>query len=445
MSHPVGTMSGVDPMSSSVSVPVVLAVVGAVSLVVGLVAATVVHLRWSRRAAVQGAVLRERVVAAEAAVRTDDQLLDVYRSVASAALQEQSEQLLRLAGSRYQTLETTALGHWQTQGARVVQQLEQQAAQLRELESQRRSESAVLTNAVADLRRSNEEIRIEARQLRGSLQDNSVRGRWGEVQLRRVLQQAGMEPHSDFTEQGGLADGASGQSGRPDVVVHLPDGRSVVVDAKVPLDRFLEAAACDETSLREELHLAHAKAVSSHASALSRRDYASLVPGALDLVVMFLPGDSFLAAAAAAQPTLLEDAWSRGVVLASPSTLLGFLRGVALGWREHRIAEQADEIARTGRELHDRLSVFAGHLDRVGASLRRAVDSYNGAVGSFEARVLPQARRFDDLGAGSERQLDPVPLVESAPRLLSVVHTIATDGTADSSDDLRDQASSASS
>ena len=144
-------------------------------------------------------------------------------------------------------------------------------------------------------------------------------------------------------------------------------------------------------------------------------------------------------------PTLLEDAWSRGVVLASPSTLLGFLRGVALGWREHRIAEQADEIARTGRELHDRLAVLAGHLDRVGASLRRAVDSYNGAVGSFEARVLPQARRFDDLGAGSERQLDPVPLVESAPRLLSVVHTTATEGTADSSGDLRDQASAAAS
>lgn len=418
------------------SVVIVLVVV--VAAFTGVVAALLVHLRWSRRAAEEGASLRERVVAAEAAVRTDEQLLDAYRSVAGATLQEQSEQLLRLAGTRYQTLEATALGHWQTQGARVVHQLEQQAAQLRELESQRRSDSAVLANAVADLRRSNEEIRVEARQLRGSLQDNSVRGRWGEVQLRRVLQISGMERHADFSEQGGRSDATSGLTGRPDVVVHLPDGRAVVIDAKVPLERFLEAAECDDPTRRAELHLAHAKAVSGHAQALARRDYDSLVPGSLDLVVMFLPGDSFLAAAAAAQPALLEEAWSRGVVLASPSTLLGFLRGVALGWKDRRIAEQADEIARTGRDLHERLSVFAGHLDKLGVSLRRAVDSYNGAVGSFEARVLPQARRFDDLGAGSGRRLETTPRIESSPRLLSIVAPSDAPDTADSPDAHRD-------
>lgn len=421
----------------------------ALGLVIGAaVAAVLVHLSWSRRAAVEGAALRERVAAAEAAVRTDDQLLDAYRSVAGATLQEQSEQLLRLAATRYQTLETTALGHWQTQGGQLVQQLEQQAARLRELESQRRSESAVLAHAVADLRRSNDEIRSEARNLAGALRDNSVRGTWGEVQLRRVLEQAGMENHADFREQGVLQEVPSGggeRTGRPDVVVHLPDGRCVVIDAKAPLDRYLDAANTEDDAVRATLHSAHAKAVAGHATALSRRDYGSLVPGALDLVVMFLPGDSYLAAAVTAQPSIVEDAWSKGIVLASPSTLLGFLRGVALGWQEQRIAEQAEEIARTGRELHDRLSVFVGHLAKVGSSLDRAVAAYNASVGSLESRVMPQARRFQDLGAGSGRDLGTASTVDAGPRRLSVLPSVPDELTADSSDALRDQAPSSAS
>jgi DNA recombination protein RmuC len=427
-------------------IPLLLAaLVGAVG------AAVVVHLRWARRAAVEGAELRARVAAAEAAVRTDEQLLDAYRSVAGSTLQEQSEQLLQLAAARYQTLETTALGHWQAQGGRIVQQLEQYAAQLRELESQRRADSALLAGAVEDLRRSNEEIRTEARQLAGALRDNAVRGAWGEVQLRRVLEQAGMERHADFLEQGGRSAGGGDRSGRPDVVVHLPDGRAVVIDAKVPLDRYLDAANCDDDERRAELHAAHARAVAAHAAALAKRDYDSLVPGALDLVVMFLPGDAFLAAASAAQPSLLEEAWARGVVVASPSTLLGFLRGVALGWREQRIADEAEAIARTGRELHERLSVFAEHLDGVGTALGRAVSSYNRAVGSLEARVLPQARRFEDLGAGSSRSLAGVGSVDVGPRRLTVLASAADAPsepvalTADSSDAVRDEASSSAS
>jgi DNA recombination protein RmuC len=233
--------------------------------------------------------------------------------------------------------------------------------------------------------------------------------------------------------------------------VHLPDGRAVVIDAKVPLDRYLDAANCDDDERRAELHAAHARAVAAHAAALAKRDYDSLVPGALDLVVMFLPGDAFLAAASAAQPSLLEEAWARGVVVASPSTLLGFLRGVALGWREQRIADEAEAIARTGRELHERLSVFAEHLDGVGTALGRAVSSYNRAVGSLEARVLPQARRFEDLGAGSSRSLAGVGSVDVGPRRLTVLASAADAPsepvalTADSSDAVRDEASSSAS
>lgn len=411
-------------------------------LVGALVAAMIVHLVWSRRATEQNALLRERVAAAEAAALTDEQLLDAYRSVAGASLQEQSEQLLALASTRYQTLESTALGHWQTQGAQVVRQLELWATRLQEMESQRRSESAVLRSAVADLRQANEEVRTEARQLAGALRDNAVRGAWGEVQLRRVLERAGMERHADFVEQG-VRESVSGEvgdrGGRPDVVVHLPDGRSVVIDSKVPLDRFLDAANCDDETRRGELDAAHAKAVSAHVLALSRRNYDTLVPGALDLVVMFLPGDAFLTAAVAAQPALVEEAWSRGIVLASPSTLLGFLRGVALGWREQQIADEAGEIARTGRELHERLSVFAGHLDKLGVHLGRSVDAFNKTVGSLESRVLPQARRFEDIGAGSTRTLVSPDAVEVGPRAMAVVPDPPL-LTADSSDALRDEA-----
>ncbi|MBS1836628.1 MAG: DNA recombination protein RmuC [Actinobacteria bacterium] len=413
----------------------------------GVLAAVVVHLAWSRRAAVDAAGLRERLAAAEAAARTDDQLLDAYRAIAGATLAEQSDQLLHLAATRYQTLETTALGHWQTQGARVVQQLEQQAAQLRELEAQRRAESAVLSTAVSDLRRANDEVRDQARQLAGALRDNAVRGTWGEVQLRRVLEQAGMERHADFVEQGPRSSvGGDGgdRSGRPDVVVRLPDGRSVVIDSKVPLDRYLDAANCDDDDRRTALHAAHAKAVAAHVLALSRRDYHSSVPGSVDLVVMFLPADAFLAAALSARPSLVDEAWSRGIVLASPSTLIGFLRGVALGWREQRIAEQAEEIARTGRELHERLSVFVDHLGKVGSSLGRAVAAYNGAVGSLEARVLPQARRFEDLGAASSRPIDTPATVDAGPRALAAV-AVGGGAAADSCDAVPDQAKASSS
>ncbi len=395
--------------------PVPILIAALAGLAVGAAAsALVVHLRWARRAAEEGAGLRARVAAAEAAVRTDDQLLDAYRAVAGGALQEQSQQLLQLAATRYQTLETTALSHWQAQGDQVAQRLEQYAARLQELEAQRRSESAVLATAVGDLRRSNEDVRAEASRLSSALQDNTVRGAWGEVQLRRVLEQAGMANHVDFVEQRSVSD-ADG-AGRPDVVVSLPDERAVVIDAKAPLDRYLAAANCEDDERRDSLLAEHAKAVAGHVTALARRRYDRLVPGSVDLVVMFVPGDAFLTAALRARPGLLEEAYAQRVVLASPSTLLGFLRGVALGWRERQVADQAETIAALGRELHERLGVFAEHLGRVGGALGRAVGSYNEAVGSFDRRVMVSARRFEDLGVASPRPVPAVDQVEEVPR-----------------------------
>lgn len=298
----------------------------------------------------------------------------------------------------------------------IERQLEEYRRHVERMEARRTEDTAVLRGAVEDLRRSSQEARDEARSLAGALRDGRVRGSWGEMQLRRVLELTGMLPHVDVTEQATFR-GPDG-TGRPDAVVHLPNGRCVVIDAKAPLDRYLDATATTDPAEARRLLAEHARAVSAHVAALAGRDYAGLVPGAVDVVVLFVPGDAFLAAAHEADPALLEHAFGHGVVLSSPSTLLGFLRGVALGWREERLAAEARAVADLGVELHERLCTFAGHLQKVGTGLGQSLDAYNRAVGSFDGRVLVSARRLHDLGAGSVRAVPAVTEVEDRPRSL---------------------------
>jgi DNA recombination protein RmuC len=301
----------------------------------------------------------------------------------------------------------------QAQGASVLSTLSEYSERLARLEEQRQRESAVLQNAVGELRRSNEEIRTEARRLAGALTDAKVRGSWGEMQLRRVLEHSGMVAHADFVEQRDVAgtDGAL----RPDVVVRLPNQRCVVIDAKAPLDAYLRAMNTEDDAEQAALIAQHGAAVAAHVGALGRRRYEDHVRGAVDFVVMFVPGDAFLSAAFESRPDLLDTAARQNVILASPSTLLAFLRGVACGWRERQVADEADAVAALGRELHERVAVFAEHLATVGASLDRAVGSYNAAVGSFERRLLVTARRFEDCGADSRRTLAPPATIDGRP------------------------------
>jgi DNA recombination protein RmuC len=410
------TQMAMLPAMLSTVLPATLTAIAAV-VVAGLLG----YLIASARSAERIARLREEVARARAANGVDESLLEVFRTASGHSMAEQSEQFLALAETRYQTLERSAELHWKAQGDAVVARLEAYAMRLGHLEEQRQRESAVLGEAVVSLRRSNEEIRTEARRLAGALKDNKVRGSWGEVQLRRVLEQAGMVAHADFVEQRSLrsADGA----GRPDVVVRLPNGRCVVIDAKAPLDAYLRATECEDERERTAHLVEHGRAVASHATALSRRDYEHL-PGSVDFVVMFVPGDAFLSAAFDAQPALFESAANQDVILASPGTLLAFLRAVACGWRERQVAEEAEQVAALGKELHERVARFAEHFGAVGASLGRAVGAYNQAVGSMERRLLVTARRFEDHGAGSRRDLpEPQtlvdrPLLMSAPELV---------------------------
>ena len=292
--------------------------------------------------------------------------------------------------------------------------------QVRALDSSRLTWEAQLAQQVSDVRDSADQLRRETAALATALRRPQVRGRWGELHLRRAVELAGLVARCDFDEQvTTTTDGEQRQ--RPDLVVRLAGGRQIVVDAKVPLEGFLDAVECPDGAEDERAaHLArHARHVRQHVDALAGKAYWRALPGTPEFVVMFVPGEAFLSAALESDPSLLEYAADRKVVPASPTTLIALLRTVALGWTEQAVSDQAREIHRVGRELHDRLGTMAGHLDKVGRSLAGAVTSYNAAVGSLEGRVLVSARRFTDLEVGGE-EIESPRLVELVPRTPTV-------------------------
>jgi DNA recombination protein RmuC len=277
--------------------------------------------------------------------------------------------------------------------AEVMQGLDRLSDQLVDLDHQRASWQGQLNEQVLGMRHSTETLRRETQSLSTALRRPQVRGRWGELHLRRAVELAGLVDRCDFEEQVRLEDGAQ----RPDLVVRLAGGRQVVVDAKVPLDAHLDATSTDDEQLRAG-HLArHARQVRSHVDLLSSKAYWRALPETPEFVVLFLPAESFLGAALEADPRLLEHASARQVVLATPTTLIALLRTVAHGWSHEALADQAREIHRVGRELHGRLATLGSHLDSVGRSLNAAVGHYNAAMGSLDSRVLVSARRFRDL------------------------------------------------
>ena len=301
-------------------------------------------------------------------------------------------------------------------------ELERYDQRLTTFDRERATQFGALANRLDLVTAASEGLRDQTHQLASALRSPAVRGRWGEVQLKRVVELAGMAEHCDFetqvTTESENGDGDARRM-RPDLVVRLPGGRCVVVDAKAPLLAYLDATAATDDRERARLLKAHAAHIRMHVDALSRKAYwEQLGAGATpEFVVLFLPGEAFFSAALEHDTALLDESAARGVILATPTTLIALLRAVAFGWREARMADGAREISALGAQLYERLSTLGAHLADVGSSLDRAVSSYNRAVGSLEGRVLVTARRFRELGAAGDRaELEPLTPVGTRAR-----------------------------
>lgn len=292
--------------------------------------------------------------------------------------------------------------------------LEATQAQARQLESERRDTEAQLRGQIEQLVRGQSGLERETRNLVTALRRPEVRGRWGELTLRRVVELAGMVEQCDFTEQVHVSS-AQGAS-RPDLIVHLPEARELVVDAKAPLDAYLAALeAPDEASQRQHLQR-HVQQVAARVRELSSKAYWAQFPHAPEFVILFIPGDQFLSAALALQPQLIEEALAASVVIATPSTLMAVLKCVAYSWRQGQVALNAQLIQSLGGELHSRLTTFLTHLSKLGQRLGGAVEAFNAAAGSLQRQVVPQARRLRDLGASAEAPLEAPAEVDAAPK-----------------------------
>ena len=330
-----------------------------------------------------------------------------FHEIASKLLGDARKSFLDQAGERF------------TQAVSPVETLlKTYQEKLQTIEKERVDHYAGLREAVELVRTGQGQVRDETRHLVNALRASpKARGRWGEQSLRNVLEQAGLSPFADF-QTAVSVDGEEGRL-RPDVIVRLPGGRSLVIDAKCSLNAYLDA--CDEVDdeKREACFRAHVASMRTHAQQLGSKAYWAQFGDAADYVIMYIPGEHFLAAALEQDPTLWDWAFERRVLLATPTNLVAIAKTVASIWRQERLAEAAQEIANLGKELHSRLATMNEHMTRVGKNLATANSAYNQMVGSFESQVLTQAKRFETLGAGSAKMLDTPPMVEVAPRPLT--------------------------
>lgn len=349
-----------------------------------------------------------------------EQLKNELHEANTKLAQQNREAFLELASQRFSAAEERANAKLSELVKPVSEKLREFDSLVKAVEKQRIGAYEGLTEQIKALSVHGGKLEDAASQLAtqtsvlvSALRNPSTRGKWGEMQLRRVVELAGMEPHCDFTEQQTF-DSVDGQS-RPDLTVRLPGDSVIFVDAKAPLNAYLDAIELPDEGLRREKLRAHASAMKSHVDALIRKNYRR-GEGSADFVVMFVPGEAFLSAACIENPDLIEYAAAKGIYISSPLTLIALLRSYALGWQQRRQEENAKQIAELGRELYDRVRIFAQHFSGIGGSLQKAIASYNQAVGSLESRVLPQGRRLKEVASLADAEIPEVPTVELSPR-----------------------------
>jgi len=371
----------------------------------------------------------ERALAAERLVvveKAREELTSTFSALSGQALQSNNQMFLDLAAQTLGRFQQDAKGDLERRQqaiqelvAPVKLSLDKLDGRIHDIERLREGAYQALTTQVRVLAEGQGDLRRETFSLVKALRQPVARGRWGELQLRKVVEMAGMVEYCDFVEQASI----NGEDGRlrPDLVVRLPGGLNIVVDAKTPLSAYLDAAETDDDDVRKKHLIDHARQVRDHMTQLGRKSYQDQFDPTPDLVVLFLPGEMLFSAALQQDPQLIEFGVAEKVVLATPTTLITLLRTVAYGWKQEALARNAQEISELGRQLHDRISVLAGHWARVGRNLGEAVGAYNSAVASMETRVLVSARRFRDLKAvPDEREIDVLEPIETIPRTLDV-------------------------
>jgi DNA recombination protein RmuC len=388
------------------------------------------------RAAQQHAAVVERA-AQEKADLIDNQLAERFQALSAQALDQSARTFLQIAEGRLSAANAKAAGELESRKAAVEHLVEplrdtlaRMETQLRDADAARRSSHAALTEQVTIARQSSEQLREQTQALVTALRRPEARGRWGEMQLRRVVELAGMSARCDFDEQVGIvtADGAQ----RPDMVVRLAGGKNIVVDSKVSLAAYLEAAEATDESIRSARLGAHARHLREHVDRLAAKAYWAALSPAPEFVVLFIPGEAFLAPALEHDPALLEYAMARKVHIATPTTLVTMLRTAQYAWQQAALSENAKAVFDLGRELYDRITGLGKHVDGLGKALTNAVSAYNRTVGALESRVLVSARKLNELGLTDAPLEVPKPVedtvrelsapglvVDSAPELVS--------------------------
>ena len=357
--------------------------------------------------------------------RVTDELAEKFKALSRDALKDNNQEFLNLAHATLQKFQASAKGDLEQKQQAIDQlvkplkdSLEKVDGKIEAMERLRAGAYSGLIEQVKTLASSQQQLQAETGNLVKALRTPHVRGRWGEIQLRRVVELAGMVQYCDFSEQETIAN----EDGRirPDVIVRLPGNRTIVVDAKVPFEAFYESISTADDAIRLERLKEHARLVRAHIGALSRKSYWEAVQPTPEFVLLFLPGESFYSAALEQDPKLIEDGINQKVIIATPTTLIALLKAISYGWQQEQRAANADEVGKLGKELYDRLRTFLSHFSDIGKNLDRALESYNKGVGSLEARVLVTARKFKERNAIHGDEIESPEPIDKLARPLSL-------------------------